>query len=140
MYKILTLCLILAQPIVFQDKGGKVYIIDDKVRREKGKVDVPGDDVLTLVDADGSFCIPDPYLLDAVNLRILLASSPRNRKDRSWLEQSIRDVSAVFVMEPWTRRELLVTSFVHSAQLIRPLILVIVYSSRAVTSRSRDFR
>jgi len=53
-YFILILCLIRAQPIVFQDMAGKVFLVNDDVRRQKGIVDIPGVDVLTLVDADGS--------------------------------------------------------------------------------------
>jgi hypothetical protein len=94
---------------------GKFFVVNDKVRHVNGRVAVPGDDVLTLVDADGKFCVPDQYLLDAANLRILLTSSPTSRDDRKWLTQSVRDSDAAFVMEPWSKEELLVTSFVHSA-------------------------
>ena len=81
LYYILILCLILSQPIMFQDIGGKVFLIDDEVWHKNGRVVVPGDDVLTLIDVDGEFSIPDSHLLDAVNLRVLLVSLPRDRKD-----------------------------------------------------------
>jgi len=68
LYYILILCIIRAQPIVFQDMLGEVFLINDKVWHQKGSVVVPGDDVLTLVDADGEFCKPSPYLLGAYNL------------------------------------------------------------------------
>ena len=45
--------------------------------------------MLVLVDADGEICIPHFYLLDPSNLRVLLTSSPRRRKDRRWLTQSV---------------------------------------------------
>jgi hypothetical protein len=122
LHYILILCIIQAQPIVFQDKGGAVFFISDEVLHEKGRVVVPGDDVLALVDADGECCIPNQFLLDAANLRVLLISSPRSRDDRKWLTQDVRETQAVFVAEPWSREELLVTSFVYSAQLIRLLI------------------
>jgi len=99
---------------VFQDKGGAIFFIGDEVRHEKGRVVVPGDDVLTLVDADGKSCIPNQFLLDATNLRVLLISSPRSRDDRKWLTQDVKETEAVFVAEPWSREELLVTSFVYS--------------------------
>ena len=102
--------------------AGFVFLIDDEVRHKNGRVVVPGDDVLALVDADGKFSIPNSHLLDAVNLRVLLVSSPRDRKDRNWLIQSVGDSGALYVMEPWSREEFLVTSFVHSAPLIRPLM------------------
>jgi hypothetical protein len=68
LYYILILCIIQAQPIIFQDKGGAVFVISNKVLHEKGRVVVPGDDVIALVDADGESCIPNQFLLDAVNL------------------------------------------------------------------------
>jgi hypothetical protein len=69
LYYILILCLIHAQPIVFQDLGGQVFLVDDEVRHKNGRVVVPGDDVLALVDGDGKSCIPNSHILDAVNLR-----------------------------------------------------------------------
>ena len=92
------------------------------MRLKNGRVVVPGDDVLALVDGDGKSCIPNSHILDAVNLRVLLVSPPRDRKDRNWLTQSVGDSAALYVMEPWSREEFLVTSFVHSARLIRPLM------------------
>ena len=102
--------------------AGKVFLVNDDVHRQKGTVDIPGVDVLTLVDADGVNCTPHQSLLDAGNLRILLTSSPKAHKDRKWLTQSIGETGAAFVMEPWSREELLMTSFVYSGRLIRLLI------------------
>ena len=83
----------------------------------KGQVVVPGDDILSLVDADGESCVPNGYLFDAPNLQILLMSLPGNRRDRKWLTQNIVDsTTATFVMEPWSREELVVASFVHSVR------------------------
>jgi uncharacterized protein YfaP (DUF2135 family) len=91
---------------------GDVFIINDTVRRQQtGRPVVPGDDVPTLVNADGAFCQPNPYLFDSSNLRILLTSSPRSRKDRKWLTQT----GAVYVMELWSREEFLVASSVYLA-------------------------
>jgi hypothetical protein len=114
MYYILVICLIQAQPIVFQDKEGVVYIIDEDVKRQKDEVMVPGDDILTLVDADGAFCQPDGNILGAVNLRILLTSSPRVRNDRRWLTQDIDDDEASYIVGPWLWDECAVASFVIS--------------------------
>ena len=94
---------------------GDVFVIDDTVRQHKRTSNIPRDDVLTLVDAEGAFCQPNLYLFNASNLRILLTSPPRNRKDRKWLTQFVGETGAVFVMEPWSREELLVASFVYSA-------------------------
>jgi len=37
----------------------------------------------------------------------LLVSLPRDRKDRKWLTQSVRDSEALYVMEPWLLEEFL---------------------------------
>jgi hypothetical protein len=115
LYSILILCIIRTKPIVFQDVAGKVFIIDDSVRTPA----VPGDgdvsDVLTLVDADGrEISEPNQYILNGYKHRILLTSSPRTSKDRWWLKQIVDDEDAVFVMEPWSRKEFVVASFVYS--------------------------
>ncbi|KIL65168.1 hypothetical protein M378DRAFT_32723, partial [Amanita muscaria Koide BX008] len=109
LYSILIRCIIRAQPIVFQDMMGDVFIINDTVRRQKGMPVITADDVLTLVDADGEYCQPDPYLFWASNLRILLTSSPKTRGHRRWLTQYVQ-AGAAFVMEPWSQEELLVAS------------------------------
>lgn len=54
---------------MFQDIGGEVLLVDDEVWHKHGRVVAPGDDVLTLVDADGKFCIPNSHFLDTANLR-----------------------------------------------------------------------
>ena len=74
--------------------------------------------MLVLVDADTEICTPHRYLLDPSNLRVLLTSPLRNRKDRRWLTQNVRDAKAVFVMEPWLLKEFLVALFVYSSDLI----------------------
>ena len=122
LFYIVILCIIRAQPIVFQDKGGTVSLINDVVLHKMDRVVVPGDDILVLIDADGESCIPKQFLLDTANLRVLLISSPRSRDDRKWLIQDVREAQAVFVAKPWSRAEFLVTSFVYSARLIRLLI------------------
>src|SRR5687768_3556229 len=105
---------------------GNVFLINGEVRQENGNMDVPGEDVLALVDADGKSCTtPDQRILDTPNLRVFLTSSPRSREDRKWLTQSVQDSVAAFITEPWSRDELLVTSFVHSAGEIGPLIFPI---------------
>ncbi|KAF8238275.1 hypothetical protein L208DRAFT_1243387, partial [Tricholoma matsutake] len=110
LYYILILCLIRSQPVVFQDMQGDVFLITDMVLPQKGRVTVPGDDVLTLVDADGELCIPNKYIFQTPNLRILLTSSPRSRADRRWLVQNVQDDGAAYVVSPWLRDEWLVAS------------------------------
>ncbi|KAM6492684.1 hypothetical protein JOM56_012408 [Amanita muscaria] len=120
LYSILILCIIRTKPIVFQDVAGKVFIIDDSGVRTPA---VPGDgdvdDVLALVDADRrEISEPNQYLLDGYKHRILLTSSPRNSKDRWWLKQIVGDEDAVFVMEPWSRKEFVVASlFLHKTDI-----------------------
>jgi len=99
---------------VFQDKYGFVYTIDDEVRRQMDDVVIRGHDVLALVDADGPKCQPCSIILDAVNLRILLTSSPRLKGDRHWLTQDVHDQHASYVVEPWRWGEFAVASFVTS--------------------------
>ena len=115
LYYILILCILRAQPIVFQDVKGVVFSINDTVRHLRPNMSVPGDDVLTLIDADGESCKPARCLFNAGNIRVLLTSPPRGRKDRKWLTQMVRDTDAVYVMKPWSWKEMLVTSFVFSA-------------------------
>lgn len=99
---------------MFQDHNGRVYTIADEVRRQRDKVVVTGCDVLALVDGDGAKCEPHMIIRDAVNLRILLTSSPRGNRDRHWLTQDIHDDDASYVVGPWQWAEFAVTSLVTS--------------------------
>ncbi|KAF8330494.1 hypothetical protein F5887DRAFT_1000167 [Amanita rubescens] len=112
LYSILILCIILAQPIVFQDVSGKVFIIGNTVLPEgmAPGVSADADDVLALVDADDKVYQPNEYLFCHDEYRILLTSSPKKRKDRRWLTQRVNDQHAMFMMEPWSREELVVAS------------------------------
>ena len=103
---------------MFQDVEGAVFSINDTVRHLKPNMSVPGDDVLTLIDADGESRKPARGLFNTGNIRVLLTSSPRGREDRKWLTQRVGDTHAVYVMKPWSWEEILVTSFVFSAWLM----------------------
>ena len=92
---------------MFQDATGDVYLVNDKVQSQVKEVRIPGEDTLTLVDAD---CQPYKYILRTRNLRILLTSSPRSRKDRKWLRLNVQDEWAAFVMSPWSQNEWLIAS------------------------------
>jgi hypothetical protein len=97
---------------------GKAFIIDGngvRAPEEAPAVSDDSDNVLTLVDADVKCYEPNDYLLNKSKHHMLLTSSPRSRKDRSWLKQFGQDQYAVFAMEPWSRKELVVASFVCSA-------------------------
>ena len=89
---------------------GDVYLITDEVRSQTKEVTVTGDDVLTLIDADGQTCQPYKYILRNRNLRILLTSSSSSRKDRKWLRHNVEDEWAAYVMTPWFQNEWLVAS------------------------------
>ena len=84
--------------------------------RRLGTSGVPlgADDVLTLVDAGNKVCEPNEALFLHGECRILLTSSPKNNDLRKWLKQFVGD-HATFMMKPWSREELVVASFVHSA-------------------------
>lgn len=120
LYVILVICVIKAQPFVFQSKAGIIYIVGDEVRQQIGSVGevvnvkVPGIDVLALLDGDGDNCQPNDSLLAVRNLRILLTSSPRNRKDWRWLTQDVGDSMASYVVGPWEWNEFAIASFVTS--------------------------
>ncbi|KAF8219401.1 hypothetical protein L208DRAFT_1418276 [Tricholoma matsutake] len=102
---------------MFQDMQGKVFVIDDTVHPPKdtpaGLEDV--DNVLTLVNADGASCQPNQYLFRDYKYRILLTSSPRGSNDQRWLTQMVQDLHAVFVMELWSREEIVVALFMYFA-------------------------
>ena len=104
LYYILILCLIKAQPVVFQDAWGDVYLITDEVRSQAKEVRVPGNDVLTLVDADGDISEPYKYIFHNPNPRMFLTLSPSSRKDRKWLRLNARDKwrESAHVMSPWS--------------------------------------
>jgi hypothetical protein len=97
---------------------GKAFIIDGngvRAPEDAPAVSDDADNVLTLVDADVKCYEPNDYLLNHSKHHMLLTSSPRSRKDRSWLKQFGQDQYAVFAMEPWSRKEFIVASFVCSA-------------------------
>ena len=116
LHTILILCIIVAQPIVFQDRDGTVFIIGDTVRPLGAlKVSDDADDVLTLVDADDTGR-PNNDLFRHDEYRILVTSSPKKNKDhRRWLTQRIGDQHAMFMTEPWSREELVVATCVYFA-------------------------
>ncbi|KAM6495094.1 hypothetical protein JOM56_009717 [Amanita muscaria] len=92
LYSILILCIIRAQSIVFQDMSGKAFIIDGngvRAPEDAPAVSNDADNVLTLVDADVECYKPNYYLLNHSKHHMLLTSSPRSRKDRSWLKQFV---------------------------------------------------
>ena len=106
LHSILILCIILARPIVFQDMDGMVFTIGNTVR----PLGAPG----VSDDADDIVCRPNNHLFRHKEYRILLTSSPKKIEDRKWLTQRV-GLHAMFMMKPWSREELVVASFVHSA-------------------------
>ena len=97
---------------------GKVFIIDRNGVRapwDAPAVSYDADNVLTLVDADVDCYLPSEYLLNNFKHQILVTSSPKRREDRKWLKQFGHHHNAVFAMEPWSRKEFVVASFVCSA-------------------------
>ena len=114
LHSILILSMIRGELFVFQDMFGKVFIIDDKgVHAQAEGASHNSDlDVLALVDADTDCCRPNAYLLTNSQHRILLTSSPRSRRDRSWLKQIGRQ-NEVYTMKPWSREEFVVATCVY---------------------------
>jgi hypothetical protein len=95
-----------AEPTVFQDTKGDVFVIEDMVEYSDGMIIRTEHDILTLVDADGRCCTPSKYIINSSNLRIVLISSPRTRRDRKWLKQYCPYAGETLVMEPWTKENL----------------------------------
>lgn len=114
MYFILIICIIKAQTIVFQDLEGDVYTITDEVRKQTSEVEIPGADVLALVDGDGDSCVPSLMVKEANNLRILVTSSPRSRADQRWLTRHVQNPNSIYVVGPWEWDELAMTLCVTS--------------------------
>ena len=141
LYSILILCIILGRPIVFQDMFGRVFIIGDTVRPLGASgVSNNADDILALVDADLTVSQPNDYLFCRSEYRILQISSPKKRQDQKWLHQMpIADPCAVFMMKPWSREELLVSSFVIPLDQFACLQFV-GCSWEGMTLLSSDFR
>ena len=67
LYYLLVQRLIDARPTVFQDAKGDVFVIEDTVQYLDAMVVRPGHDILTLVDADGTFCVPSDYIVNSDN-------------------------------------------------------------------------
>jgi hypothetical protein len=140
LYYILILCLIRAKPFLFQNPSGRVRYINNEVLEEFTIAEIPGQDVLALVDADGLICVPRQRLFET-KLRVLLVSSPRTKQDRKWLVWDVDDEDAVFIVKPWSREDFLVMMFVYiPPQLIYSLIYFIGYFYRLLISLSRDSR
>ena len=114
--------MIRGQRFVFRDMDSKVFIIDDTGVNTPDDVREVSDEVLTLVDADADSCKPVAYLRNNSNHRILLTSSPRSRRDRSWLKQ-FAFANSVFTMKPWSREELVVATCVYFTRLV-PLLTI----------------
>jgi hypothetical protein len=73
-------------------------------------------DVLGVSDnADDDTVQPNNYLFRHKEYRILLTSPPIRNEDQRWLIQRVGDLYGMFMMKPWSREELVVASFVHSA-------------------------
>ncbi len=102
---------------MFQDVDGNVFIIDDTLRPLMGgpAVSGNGDNILTLVDADAKSWDPNNNIFKDDKRRILLTSSPRKKEHGDWLTHRAQHQHAAFVMEPWSREEFVVASFVYSA-------------------------
>jgi hypothetical protein len=97
---------------------GHVFTVGNKVEEKSDIIEVEGDDVLALVDADGKSCIPDRVILSTVNLRIFLTSSPRVQHDKNWLTQNVHDEHASYVVRPWHWEECAIASCVTSVSSI----------------------
>jgi hypothetical protein len=92
LYYVLVLCLVLSQPVIFQDTDGQLFFIGEQVRLEE---DVPKNGFPALVDADTKSYEPHQNLLNS-DVSILLTSSPKTRT-KSKLARSIRQHNVISV-------------------------------------------
>jgi hypothetical protein len=76
-------------------------------------LDLEGDNIVALVDADGAQPVPQDVLFDSPNIRIILAAPPQDESTRSWLNQLYRgcggSAAQVYVMDNWSPQELIIT-------------------------------
>ena len=89
--------------MVFQDMYGEVFLINDGVQNDIARVEIPGNDVLVLVNVDREVCVSYWHLFEG-NFQVLLISSPKTRQDQKWLTQSVGSGNAVFLMKPWSQK------------------------------------
>jgi hypothetical protein len=120
LYLVLITRLLHAKPTFFQTIGGSVYYISAqgvlKIPDPDADVRITGigsdDDVVALVDADGqgAFIAPRNVLISSGGIRIILASSPREPRDRKWLKQlNVPEHVRVRMMDIWSEKELVIT-------------------------------
>ena len=112
LYYILILCIVHAQPILFQDMSRWVSYINNEVQDKFTTMVIPGQIVLVLVDADNRIGVPHTCLFKH-NIQVLLISSPRTRLDRKWLTQYVGDTDVVFIMKAWLQENLVVAMFIY---------------------------
>ena len=122
LYMLLIKRILHGQPTFFQTLGGSVYYISDMVQ----KIDDPErevtiedknqdpSDIVALVDADCKTGIHTPrtILLCSRNIRVILASSPRDSESRKWLKQlGVPEPSRARIMDIWSEAELVITAY-----------------------------
>jgi hypothetical protein len=109
------------QPTYFQTLGGSVYYISTKVLhvvKPDAEIRIVDDlldpvDVVALVDADGRLGVHTPcnILLSSPNIRIIVASSPRERESQKWLKQlNVPDGQRARMIDIWSEAELFITA------------------------------
>jgi hypothetical protein len=111
----------MSEPVVFQDKQGNIFFVEDKVR-PIARMDIKISSIPMLVDADDQHFQPNVTFLASFHGQVLLTSSPKDESSRRWLTQDVKNRNAVFMMNTWSPKELYVTTFVESTSLILPLM------------------
>jgi hypothetical protein len=72
-----------------------------------------GDGVLALVDADGPYAAPLEEVCDS-RVRIVVTSSPKDEKSRSWMKQLPGGALAkAYMINPFSLEEFFLTGFVR---------------------------
>jgi hypothetical protein len=121
LYVLLIKRLLRGQPTFFQTLEGNLFYVSTAVTKIKDpereltirdQLQDPSD-VVALVDADGREEITWPcgVLMCARNIRVILASFPRDRRSRKWLKQlDVPEASYARMMDIWSESELFITA------------------------------
>jgi len=109
LYYALVLRLLAGLPTLFQSRKSLFVFDNDSVRVQEDFIDLPGLDIWALVDGDAKDAQPADLLLSPFvpNVRVIMASSPKTKDDRTWLNQKS---GKAMMMYPWTMQELRVAA------------------------------
>ncbi|KAF8523379.1 hypothetical protein BU17DRAFT_86122 [Hysterangium stoloniferum] len=103
---------------IFQSASGAVYEISNIVQELSRSEVLNHNDIVALVDADQKYPAPTSQVQQS-GARIVVTSSPKDKKARSWMKHLPGgNVATPYMMNPFTFREYLLTGiFLHPKDL-----------------------